>query len=92
MEALKEECAVLRRELESLRHVTISSPRKPSTNEGESFDPVDWSKKLEEISADHLSVVFQTLFALTIDDRNLIHSVKGMTRRFGSVKSYSKHL
>jgi hypothetical protein len=51
----REECAVLRRELESLRQVTISSPRKNQKNEPED-ESTDWTKKLEETSAEHLAV------------------------------------
>lgn len=80
MEALKEECAVLKRELESLRHVTVSSPRKTSLNEEEVYDPADWSKKLEEISAGHLAVCMLSDHHVTLT-RSLILFVNDMIRR-----------
>jgi hypothetical protein len=61
MESLREECAVLKRELESLRQVTgKASPRNNQEKEDDIEDPAaDWSKKLEEISAQHLAVSHQ---------------------------------
>jgi hypothetical protein len=64
---LREECAVLKRELESLRQVAgSSSPRKNQKNESDE-EAVDWAKKLEETSAKHLAVSQVDLVCLSLD-------------------------
>jgi hypothetical protein len=60
MESLREECAVLKRELESLRQVTAAKASPRNNQEREETEVEDsiteWSKKLEEMSTQHLAV------------------------------------